>query len=296
MADTWEDVLATYLAGGAAAGSVRFTVLLSVKRKVEIAKYSATAGEGSGKTRKETSAHLQPAAKRIAKTIFGLLRFSINKETTSLYQAEIRYSQGRFTTESVSLLIVLEPLPPNSSDDKGHRGFMRGDGADDAAAIIDDIQGSRRLVLSTAAMLIAQQDPRKFSNMAGMIAPLAILKVGGLLRIRKLADFARNFRRLKFRGLIKNRKLKDLTHSELTNAFSKIGLREAKNAHFFKRLQKRGPEFGINNLTDLERLMRRATPVMGRGKHAGTVQLRLPNGTAIITNTKGHLITFVPMR
>jgi hypothetical protein len=102
------------------------------------------------------------------------------------------------------------------------------------------------------------------------------------------------FGRIAFVGLIKNRPLVTLTQQEIRNAFEKVGLREAHNAHFISRLVERGPQFGIHTLEDLARALNNG--VARTGSHAGTIEIVISNGSAaIVTNEAGELITFLPL-
>ncbi len=100
--------------------------------------------------------------------------------------------------------------------------------------------------------------------------------------------------RLSFVGLIARRPLASVTQQEVRNAFAKIGLREAHNSHFISRLIERGPQFGIHSLDDFARALNGS---VGRaGSQAGTTELLLPNGrAAVVINTAGELITFLPL-
>jgi hypothetical protein len=102
------------------------------------------------------------------------------------------------------------------------------------------------------------------------------------------------FGRIAFVGLINNRPLVTLTQQEIRNAFEKVGLREAHNSHFISRLIERGPQFGIHTLADLARALNNG--VARTGAYVGTIEIVIPSGrAAIVTNTAGELITFVPL-
>lgn len=117
-----------------------------------------------------------------------------------------------------------------------------------------------------------------------------LLKVGNGARTVKLAKYGR----IGFSGLINKRPLAQLTHQEIRNAFAKVGLREAHNAHFISRLKERGVSFGIRNLDDLARVINNGTMQVGR--QAGTVEIVAPGGRfAIVANRAGELITFLPL-
>lgn len=100
--------------------------------------------------------------------------------------------------------------------------------------------------------------------------------------------------RVAFVGLINNRPLATLTQQEVRNAFAKAGLREAHNSHFISRLIERGAQFGIRTLDDLARALNNGVARTGRA--ADTIEIVLPGGrAAVVTNTAGELITFLPL-
>lgn len=103
-----------------------------------------------------------------------------------------------------------------------------------------------------------------------------------------------NFGRIAFIGLIGNRPLAQLGHQQIRNAFAKIGLREAHNAHFIKRLIERGPQFGIRTLNDFARAMNNG--VARTGAQKGTTEIVFPNGrAAAVINASGELVTLLPL-
>jgi hypothetical protein len=100
--------------------------------------------------------------------------------------------------------------------------------------------------------------------------------------------------RISFAGLISNRPLAQLGQQEIRNAFAKIGLREAHNSHFIRRLIERGPQFGIHTLDDLARAINYG--VARAGSQAGTVEIVFPGGrAAAVVNAAGELVTFLPL-
>ena len=100
-------------------------------------------------------------------------------------------------------------------------------------------------------------------------------------------------KRIKFTGLIGNRQITDLTHSELRGAFAKVGLREAHNAHALKRLVKRGPEFGVDTLAEFARRFNGGHESQDKKERTFKLVLR---GTrlAVIFNEEGRMITMTP--
>ena len=103
-----------------------------------------------------------------------------------------------------------------------------------------------------------------------------------------------SYGRIAFIGLIGNRPLVQLGHQQIRNAFAKIGLREAHNAHFIKRLIERGPQFGICTLNDFARAMNNG--VARKGTQTGTTEIVFPNGrAAAVVNSAGELVTLPPL-
>ena len=61
---------------------------------------------------------------------------------------------------------------------------------DEGAALIDDVHTSRRLVLDTAALLIAEQDPTRLDNLIMSIAPFGLMKIGKIAKLARLSKAA----------------------------------------------------------------------------------------------------------
>lgn len=118
---------------------------------------------------------------------------------------------------------------------------------------------------------------------------LAALRVATTTSVR-----VATYGRITFIGLIGNRPLMQLGHQEIRNAFAKIGLREAHNAHFIKRLIERGPQFGIRTLNDFARAMNNG--VARAGSQKATTEIVFPNGrAAAVINSAGELVTLLPL-
>lgn len=109
--------------------------------------------------------------------------------------------------------------------------------------------------------------------------------------------FVSRFGRIAFRGLIGNRHLTQLGHQEIRNALVKVGMREAHNAHFVKRLIERGPQWGINSLNEFARVINAG--VARVGTKVGTTEIVFSEGSktiAIVLNSAGELITLTRVR
>jgi hypothetical protein len=118
---------------------------------------------------------------------------------------------------------------------------------------------------------------------------LAALRLAGSASVR-----VASFGRVAFVGLIGNRPLAQLGHQEIRNAFARVGLREAHNGHFIKRLIERGPKFGIRTLNDFARALNNGTA--RAGVQRGTTEIVFPNGrAAAVVNSSGELVTLLPL-
>lgn len=100
-----------------------------------------------------------------------------------IYQAEFILRGNSWEMSRYQLLAEVVPTPPRPEGSEGGSGAE----PDEGELIIEDIRGTRQLVLSTAAMLIAEQDPTRIENMAMAIGPFAIMKIGKVAKLRRLA-------------------------------------------------------------------------------------------------------------
>jgi hypothetical protein len=96
---------------------------------------------------------------------------------------------------------------------------------------------------------------------------------------------------IKFRGLIRNRNLADVTGPEFLNALMTCGWKEGTGTHFFQQLRKDGPSRGIQTPADLERAIAAGHSEPGR---EGKTLHRVCGGSAYIVYNAAQriLITF----
>lgn len=124
------------------------------------------------------------SARDAVKGFVNLMSVSQNSPNPKIYTARFGIERGLWVLESWQKLAEIMPTPEPSAQD------YSGDYYDEGQAIIDDVHASRRLVLDTAAMLIAEQDPSRLDNILWSIAPFAILKVGKIGKFAKLSKTA----------------------------------------------------------------------------------------------------------
>jgi len=99
-----------------------------------------------------------------------------------IYQAEFALRDNAWQMIRYELLAEVIPTPPGSQRSE----VEPGEELDEGELIIEDIRGTRQLVLSTAAMLIAEQDPRRIENIVWAAGPFAITKLARVARMRGL--------------------------------------------------------------------------------------------------------------
>jgi hypothetical protein len=99
------------------------------------------------------------------------------------------------------------------------------------------------------------------------------------------------FPRLEFRGLVKGRRLKDLTGNEISNAFSQTGYRPSSHA-IMRIKHKRTGDLGFKTLDDIAKVINKGTKFDSRD---GTVGFRYKGLEAIINPKSMIIITIKPM-
>jgi hypothetical protein len=103
---------------------------------------------------------------------------------------------------------------------------------------------------------------------------------------------ARAFGRTSFRGLVQNRKLAELTGSEIANAF--VGSGFTVSSHAISRLKDpRTAALGVENLNDVARLLNRGKVVNAGG---GDVAIQLGRLEAIVNPETRVIETIRPFR
>jgi hypothetical protein len=101
---------------------------------------------------------------------------------------ELRNKVGVLGWEPEGMKLLGEVKPPEAEGDDGDDGGRIID-PNDAEEIVADIKNKRRMILSLAGELIAEQDPTRLHNLIFSLGPLAIvgmLKVGKVVRLGRL--------------------------------------------------------------------------------------------------------------
>lgn len=112
-----------------------------------------------------------------------------------IFELELELSEGEWELTRWQKLAEIRPTP--QAPQGGSYGARE---PDEAERIIQDIRGTRQMVLDTAAVLIAEHDPRRLENIVTAVGPFAIAKVarlGKLARTRRLASVRELLRRMR---------------------------------------------------------------------------------------------------
>jgi hypothetical protein len=133
----------------------------------------------------------QPSTERVAKA-FGELA-SLAGGRTLVY--ELRHRLGDAGWEQEAMHLIGEVKPPEAEGDDAQadagQALDLDHDPDDAQEIVADIKNKRRLVLATAAELIAEQDPTRLDNMIFSLGPLAIV---GMVKLKKIARLGKKWK------------------------------------------------------------------------------------------------------
>ena len=171
-------------------------------------------------------------------------------------------------------------------------------GGSDDEAIIRDIRRTRQRILSTAAELIEQQNPARPENLLLSVGPLAVGRLARLRHLRRIGGLAAVvgrtgrsvFGELRFRGLIRNRPLRQLTHHEIYNAFRPTTFRPI--GHTIMRLRHpRTRDLGMTTLRDVETLFNRGVIHESRG----VASIQHGRLKAIVNVETGVIMTISPL-
>jgi hypothetical protein len=100
---------------------------------------------------------------------------------------ELRQKVGALGWEPDGMKLLGEVKPPEAEGDESADGGHVVD-PNDAEEIVADIRNKRRMILSLAGELIAEQDPTKLHNLLFSLGPLAIV---GMLRVGKVVRLGR---------------------------------------------------------------------------------------------------------
>lgn len=237
-------------------------------------------------------------ARAAVRTTMDLARLSQGAEP-KLYTAAFRLTEDGWTLHSFTLLASVRPAP---SGEPTRRGGGAAQAGDEAERIIEDVRGTRQMVLSTAAMLIAEQDPTRLENLVFSVGPFAIGRISRLGRLRKLARMGRLsrifgrsgravFGEIRFRGLVQNRPLRELSHQEIYQAFRTTPFTPSNHAiSRFKDI--RTSNLGVDSLNDVARHLNRGV-IEDAGE--GLISVRHQRFETIVNPETGIIVTFKPI-
>lgn len=185
----WAGVLTTYL-DGATRQAARAAIVVR-SGAGEVASWEAFGGPAPRPTSSSST----------VAQVFRLLQ-SGTPALASAYDVEFRRDGRSWSAIRIRHVMTLRetPAPPPSGTPQRRSRPV----PNEAEAVISDVRANRELVLSTAAMAIAQQDPTRLENIVMAVGPFAIARLGrlrGLARVRALAAL----RRLRLRPRFFNR-------------------------------------------------------------------------------------------
>jgi len=227
--------------------------------------------------------------------VAGLIEASAGgSDYPRVYEVRFDAGNGVWRLDRWRFLTEIRPAPP-----RARTGGAAGEPPlDEGAMLIEDVRASRRLVLTTAATLIEEQNPARLDNILFSIGPFGITRVARVGRLGRLGRFARflgrparaAFGEVRFRGLVQNRSLRDLTHNEIYDAFRSTQFRPS--SHCVMRLKDpRTRALGFDNLNDVARHMNRGL-VEEAGD--GLVAVRHGDMDMIVNPETNILVTFRP--
>lgn len=171
----WEVKNILQLAQAARHGEVRMDVSFS-PGGVRILSWRSSGSSGEGDAK-------QVSAESAARSFAELAALTSGR--TLIYELHHKLGGQAWEQEGFKLLGEVKQAEAKPDVDEQPAGRHAAD-PDDVEQIVADVQGRRRLILSTAAELIAEQDPTRLDNILFSIGPLAVvgmLKVGRVLRV-----------------------------------------------------------------------------------------------------------------
>jgi hypothetical protein len=127
---------------------------------------------------------VQPSTEHAARWLVELASHAGGR--TLVY--ELRHKIGAIGWEPEGMKLLGEVKPPEAEGGEGDEGAHITD-PNDAEEIVADIKNKRRMVLSLAGELIAEQDPSRLHNLIFSLGPLLLvgmLRVGKVVRIGRL--------------------------------------------------------------------------------------------------------------
>ena len=180
----WAEVVIGFLEPSSKHGTSKALVdFVSRPGQLELRRYSAL-NEGKVGPRPAPV-----SAKKAATELLSLLSAAQSDSDTIAYAAQFEIVGTEWSLRRLEVIATVKPLPEGagSEDDDGDEFQM----TDEGAAVIADIKAFRQLWLSTAAELIAEQDPSRLDNLLMSIAPFALMKIGKIGKIAKLTKLSK---------------------------------------------------------------------------------------------------------
>jgi hypothetical protein len=172
--DKWANALTSVFEGSKAqSATIDFVVLPPNELDLRLLKFQEAPNAGSRGT---------ASARQAITSLMNFLRMALNTPNPKVYTARLVVQNGAWILEGYKMLAHVEPIPADELAMEDGEGFEY----DEGAALIADVHASRRLVLDTAAVLIAEQDPTRLDNMLMSVAPFAIMRIGKLGKLAKL--------------------------------------------------------------------------------------------------------------
>ena len=229
---------------------------------------AVTGWRGSGMRPSSAQQVSTASIKRAVKATADLLSISKFKYP-NIYTTEFAFSNGSWSLKSYTHLGEVRPSPkvvPRKEDDPKRLHYT-----DEGEMVIQEIRGTRQLILTTAATLIAEQNPTNLDNLLFSVGPFAI---GGILKIGKVTKLGRIIKanQITWKGFTKG---KQLTH-----------------------FTKHGAEFGAKSSREYLKMARKFAAKTGPGireKKLGNTLFKYEEATntLLIANAKGqHFKTF----
>lgn len=288
-----EQLIANLLAGAGRSGYERARVDIAVTQGEIQPQQWSVLGSPAEKTTSSAGWATHAAA-----SFMNLARVA-KSQHPQIYTAEFRRRGSVWSMHSFALIATVRPKLPDDPDQRRSPAASTGD---EAERIIEDVRGSRQLVLSTAAMLIAEQDPTRLENLVFSMGPFAIAGVTRLGRLQKMAKLGqiskifgktgrKVFGEVRFRGLVQNRALRDLTHNEIYAAFKTTPFTPTN--HAIKQLKNiRTKNLGVETLNDVGRHLNKGVI---QDANSGAVSIQYRNFGAIVNPGTGKIVTFRPL-
>jgi hypothetical protein len=101
-----------------------------------------------------------------------------------VYDARFEVQAGAWGLQRCDLIGQVQPQAEGVRANP-HQG--QGVTHDEGTAVVKEINGTRRLILTTAVQLIAEQHPTRLDNLLWNVAPFAIGRIGKIAKLSKLA-------------------------------------------------------------------------------------------------------------